>query len=333
MSRSSDARERKTYPLKFGKTFDKKSDVSYNTLKLDFKPVSLGSSKDMMLEVGGENSNQNQVNATIPGKHGSGSNNAAPTVYKGHKAPYGAKDCLLIVDEVTGEVTLERLGENISLKKSRPEGGSKAQGNRGRPGGPLPSPGNSDKMDQSPGDSTNDFSPAPSTSPVPSPSQPPPPLLHSQSSYNNHMRSSGPSQAAGFEPWNKEPSASNKNDYRRSSVQMDGKAAAALVPKKPSPKKLDDMVMSSSSSGSSSSSSSSDSSSDSDAETNIESLLEDNSSKKKKKGRATTSHLPQLSIGSIDTRTSLPPDTTAMGEKLLADLDVSDDSEDDIMAF
>ena len=33
MSRSSDARERKTYPLKFGKTFDKKSDVSYNTLK------------------------------------------------------------------------------------------------------------------------------------------------------------------------------------------------------------------------------------------------------------------------------------------------------------
>ena len=49
--------------------FECANDTTFLTVTVDFKPVSLGSSKDMMLEVGGENSNQNQVNATIPGKH------------------------------------------------------------------------------------------------------------------------------------------------------------------------------------------------------------------------------------------------------------------------
>lgn len=40
------------------------------------------------------------------------------TVFKGSYRPY-QKECVLIIDKVTGEITLEKLSNNIQLKKTR----------------------------------------------------------------------------------------------------------------------------------------------------------------------------------------------------------------------
>jgi len=61
------------------------------------------------LEVG-EN---HQVTISIPHSDGTGMN-----VFKGARKPY-AKECVLIIDHVTGEVTLEKLTHNIQVKKTR----------------------------------------------------------------------------------------------------------------------------------------------------------------------------------------------------------------------
>lgn len=50
---------------------------------------------------------------------GAGSGQSSQTVYKGSKKPYSTKECVLIVDEATGEVTLEKLGDNVMLKRAR----------------------------------------------------------------------------------------------------------------------------------------------------------------------------------------------------------------------
>lgn len=70
---SKNAKDTKTYPLNLGRSFDKRPEVSYHTLRcklpcshrcdqlkhtslsVDFKPVSLGSSKDLTMQIGGEN--------------------------------------------------------------------------------------------------------------------------------------------------------------------------------------------------------------------------------------------------------------------------------------
>jgi len=40
------------------------------------------------------------------------------TVYKGNKRP-SQKECVLIIDHTTGEMTLEKLANTIQLKKTR----------------------------------------------------------------------------------------------------------------------------------------------------------------------------------------------------------------------
>lgn len=42
------------------------------------------------------------------------------TVFKGSQRPY-QKECVLIIDRITGEITLEKLGCNIQVKKTRSE--------------------------------------------------------------------------------------------------------------------------------------------------------------------------------------------------------------------
>ncbi|KPJ13375.1 Ell-associated factor Eaf [Papilio machaon] len=42
------------------------------------------------------------------------------TVFKGSQRPY-TKECVLIIDRVTGEITLEKLSSNIQVKKTRQE--------------------------------------------------------------------------------------------------------------------------------------------------------------------------------------------------------------------
>ncbi|CAN7997214.1 unnamed protein product, partial [Ixodes hexagonus] len=84
----------------------------------DFKPASVDTSKSANVEVG----EKNQITVTVPHIEGSGT---AHTVFKGSQRPY-QRECVLVVDNVTGEITLERLSCNIQLKKTR-RGSSKCQ--------------------------------------------------------------------------------------------------------------------------------------------------------------------------------------------------------------
>uniref|UniRef100_A0A1S4L8P7 Ell-associated factor Eaf n=2 Tax=Ixodes scapularis TaxID=6945 RepID=A0A1S4L8P7_IXOSC len=77
----------------------------------DFKPASVDTSKSANVEVG----EKNQITVTVPHIEGSGT---AHTVFKGSQRPY-QRECVLVVDNVTGEITLERLSCNIQLKKTR----------------------------------------------------------------------------------------------------------------------------------------------------------------------------------------------------------------------
>ncbi|XP_065571294.1 ELL-associated factor 2-like [Artemia franciscana] len=102
--------------LKLGSSFYKK-DSPFHTVKYDFKPASVDTSQMADLEIG----TSNEVSVTVPHLEGSGTTH---TVFKGSKRPY-TKECILIIDHKTGEITLERLGVNVQLKKTRAEGSSK----------------------------------------------------------------------------------------------------------------------------------------------------------------------------------------------------------------
>lgn len=56
-----------------------------------------------------------QVTVTVPHVEGSGTNQ---TVFKGNHKPV-AKECILIIDHVTGEIVLERISQAISVKTTR----------------------------------------------------------------------------------------------------------------------------------------------------------------------------------------------------------------------
>lgn len=79
----------------------------------DFKPASVDPSKMAILNV----SSNNQVTVTVPHLDSSG---VPKTVFKGNQKNY-TKECVLIVDKNTGQVTLERLHHNIQVKKTRSE--------------------------------------------------------------------------------------------------------------------------------------------------------------------------------------------------------------------
>lgn len=48
------------------------------------------------------------------------------TVFKGNQRNY-TKECVLIIDKITGEITLEKLNHNIQVKKTRSESTNKPQ--------------------------------------------------------------------------------------------------------------------------------------------------------------------------------------------------------------
>lgn len=77
--------------------------------RYDFKPASVDTTKPAALEVGVNN----QVTVSVPNSDGNGTN-----VFKGPRKPY-TKECVLIIDNETGEVTLEKLTHNIQMKKTR----------------------------------------------------------------------------------------------------------------------------------------------------------------------------------------------------------------------
>lgn len=105
--------------FRLGKSFSKNSDTSFHSVRYDFKPASVDTTKMAAVDVG----EGHQVTVTVPHIEGSGT---TQTVFKGSKKPY-LKECVLIVDNTTGEITLEKLSQNIQVKKTRAEGSSKIQ--------------------------------------------------------------------------------------------------------------------------------------------------------------------------------------------------------------
>ncbi|XP_045768078.1 ell-associated factor Eaf isoform X2 [Maniola jurtina] len=99
--------------LKLGASFTNNKASQYHTIKYDFKPASVDVNKMATVDVG----TNNQVTVTVPHLDGAG---VPQTVFKGSQRPY-TKECVLIIDRVTGEITLEKLSSNIQVKKTRQE--------------------------------------------------------------------------------------------------------------------------------------------------------------------------------------------------------------------
>lgn len=111
--------------LKLGPTFTNNRSTAFHSLKYDFKPASVDVSKVARVDVGANNT----MTVTVPHLDGAG---IPHTVFKGSQRPYH-KECVLIIDRVTGEITLEKLTANIQVKKTRTE--PKSQSHLNIPGG------------------------------------------------------------------------------------------------------------------------------------------------------------------------------------------------------
>ncbi|XP_065840008.1 ELL-associated factor 1-like [Oscarella lobularis] len=108
------------YDLRLGESFSSNSSISFHKIRYDFKPASTAESTDpaeLKVKPGGH------VSLTVP----SGQDNV--TEYQGSDQPL-QKECVLIVDEKTGTVTLEKLTSYLQLKqvKRMRENGSKTVG-------------------------------------------------------------------------------------------------------------------------------------------------------------------------------------------------------------
>ena len=99
--------------LKLGQSFTNPKSTAFHTVRYDFKPASVDVNKSANVVVGPNH----QVTVTVPHLDGAG---IPQTVFKGPQRPY-QKECVLIIDRVTGAVTLEKLSSNIQVKKTRTE--------------------------------------------------------------------------------------------------------------------------------------------------------------------------------------------------------------------
>lgn len=105
--------------LRLGSSFTNPRGSAFHTFRYDFKPASVDTSKMATVDI----LPNNEVNVTVP--HCDNSGAAQTSVFRGPKKPY-TKECVLIIDHNTGEITLERLSHNIQLKKTRAEGTGRA---------------------------------------------------------------------------------------------------------------------------------------------------------------------------------------------------------------
>lgn len=99
----------------------------YHTLRYDFKPASVNSEEPASLEL----TQTGQVTIKAPNVGGSISNQ---TVFRGQRRPH-VKECVLIIDNTTGEMVLQKLTDNITVKATRSLGGGGASVNGGGGGG------------------------------------------------------------------------------------------------------------------------------------------------------------------------------------------------------
>lgn len=106
--------------FKLGRSFMGNSATAFHSIRYDFKPASVDTSKMATLAIG----ERHQVTVTVPHIEGN-----AQAVFMGSKKQY-QKECVFIIDHNTGEITLEKLSSNIQLKKTRSEGSSRSLQNR-----------------------------------------------------------------------------------------------------------------------------------------------------------------------------------------------------------
>ena len=74
--------------------------------RYDFTPLSVDEERMGKLEV----QENNSVSVTLPHNNGIDATN-----YKGQARPASTKECILIIDHETGELTLERLSNQVKL--------------------------------------------------------------------------------------------------------------------------------------------------------------------------------------------------------------------------
>lgn len=92
----------------------------YHTLRYDFKPASINSEEPAILEL----TQNGQVTIKAPNVGGSV---ASQTVFRGQRRPH-VKECLLVIDNSTGEMVLQKLTDNITVKATRSLGGGTGGG-------------------------------------------------------------------------------------------------------------------------------------------------------------------------------------------------------------
>jgi len=230
--------------LRLGDSFRKNNQTSFHTNRYDFKPASVDVTKVATVDIG----QGNQVTVTVPHVEGSRTNQ---TVFKGNKGQY-TKECVLIIDPVSGEITLERLTNQIQVKKTRVEGSSKAQ--QGRPITPV--------------DYNSHKKPSPSEKHSPSQKNPVSPNQKlSPYQMSPTSRTSPPHQIK--MPSVVPPAPRAHNHIKQPSAQVES-SMPSLSSREAEGASADVGVLSDSSSGSSSSGSSSSDSSDSDSDNEME---------------------------------------------------------------
>ncbi|CAH1406217.1 unnamed protein product [Nezara viridula] len=192
--------------LKIGDSFSSNK-IAFHTLRYDFKPASVVSaSKHASVDVGANH----QITVTHLETAG-----APQTVFKGSQRPY-QKECVLIIDRATGEITLEKLSTNILLKKTRQEHRPTNYNSSGRPPTPVekkPSPPQGTKHKSKPMNTSLRHSPLQSSPSYPHRSPTIPHTFH-KSPPQVHITSSSPSPAASL------PMIEDLNDNSSSSFDL-----------------------------------------------------------------------------------------------------------------
>lgn len=84
------------------------SSALYHTLRYDFKPASINGDEPASLEL----AKDGQVTIKAPNVGGS------ICTFKGQRRPH-VKECLMVIDNRTGEVVLQKLTDNITVKATR----------------------------------------------------------------------------------------------------------------------------------------------------------------------------------------------------------------------
>ncbi|KAH9414822.1 chromatin modification- protein VID21 [Dermatophagoides pteronyssinus] len=98
--------------LKIGQSFfTDDANTVFHTIRYDFVPASIDPNKTSSMDFG-ENG---KVTISMPNVEGSGT---TESVYQGQRKPH-QKECVLIINNETGDITLERLNQSMIVKKAR----------------------------------------------------------------------------------------------------------------------------------------------------------------------------------------------------------------------